>query len=104
MKKIVLIVLLIPLVLLEIYLCTAFLPMHWQHAINDRLANILPTSRGTTPITHPLLDQEINQVLHEHIRLRIVLYAITMTVLAANTMLIWHVWRILRATQRQSES
>jgi hypothetical protein len=104
MKKIVFIVLLIPLVLFEIYLCTAFLPMHWQHAINDRVANILPKSHDTTPITHPLLDQEIEQVLHEHIGLRMVLYAVTIALLTANTWLICLIWRLLRAAQRQSES
>jgi hypothetical protein len=51
MKKIVLVVLLIPLVLFEIYLCSAFLPLHWQHAIKDRVANIFPKSHDATPIT-----------------------------------------------------
>jgi hypothetical protein len=59
MKKIVLIAALIPLVLFEVYLCTAFLPLQWQHAINNRVANILPKSSDTTPITHPLPSLEI---------------------------------------------
>ena len=104
MKKIVLIVILIPLVLFEIYLCTTFLPLHWQHAINDRVANIPPKSQDTTPITHPFLSQEIDQVLREHVGLRIVLYAVTIALLVANTWLIFLIWRLLRAAQRQSES
>ncbi len=51
--------LLIPLVLFEMYLCTAFLPMRWQRAINDSLPDILPKSHDWTPITHPLLSEEI---------------------------------------------
>lgn len=104
MKKILLIVVLIPLVLFEIYLCTTFLPLHWQHAISDGMAQILPKPHDMTPITHPLLGQELDQVLREHIVLRIVLYAVTIALLVANTWLIWHVWRILRTTERQVES
>lgn len=104
MKKIVFIVLLIPLVLFEIYLCTAFLPMHWQHATNDRVANILPKSHDTTPITHPLLSQEIEQVLHEELGLNIALYILVVALLAGNGWLIVFVWRLFRAADGQSES
>ena len=101
MKKIVLIAALIPLVLFEVYLCTAFLPLQWQHAINNRVANILPKSSDTTPITHPLLSLEIEQVLREHVGLRIAVFGITMALLAVNT---WFIWRLLRAMQRESEN
>jgi hypothetical protein len=37
MKKTVLVVLLIPLLLFEIYLCTVFTPLHWQHEINGAI-------------------------------------------------------------------
>lgn len=96
--------LLIPLALFEIYLCTAFLPIHWQHAINDRVANILPKSSDTTPITHPFLNLEIEEVLREHVGLRTAVYAITIALLAANTWLIFFIWRVFRATQRESEN
>jgi hypothetical protein len=56
-KKIFVIALLIPLILFEAYLCTAFLPPQWQHAINDVLVRLLPESR--TPVTHPMHSQEI---------------------------------------------
>jgi hypothetical protein len=36
-KRAAYLMLLIPLVLFEMYLCTAFLPMRWQRAINDSL-------------------------------------------------------------------
>jgi hypothetical protein len=104
MKKIVLIASLVPLVLFEVYLCTAFLPLKWQHAINDRVANILPKSSDTTPITHPFLNLEIEQVLREHVGLRIAVYAITVALLVANTWFICFIWRFFRATQRESEN
>ena len=104
MKRIVLIASLVPLVLFEVYLCTVFLPLQWQHAINDRVANILPKSSDTTPITHPLLNLEIEQVLREHVGLRIAVYAITSALLAANTWFISFIWRFFRATRRESEN
>jgi len=96
MRKALLLFLLLILILLEIYLCTVFLPAQWQHAIKMRMPRILPESLDWTPITHPLLDQEIEQVLHEHIWLRITLYAVLAMLLAANTRLIWWAWRFLR--------
>jgi hypothetical protein len=84
-------VLLLPLVLFEMYLCTAFLPMQWQRAINDSLPTILPKSHDQT--THPFLSEEIESVLHEHVGLRITLFAITVALLIGNAWLIRRVWR-----------
>jgi hypothetical protein len=96
-KKVALGALLTLLVLLELYICTAFLSMEWQNAINKYIPQIFPESRGDwTPITHPLLNQEIEQVIREHIWLRITLYALTVGLLAANAWLIRRVWRLLR--------
>jgi hypothetical protein len=86
-------VLLIPLFLFEMYLCTAFLPMRWQRAIDDSLADILPKSQDWTPITHPLLSEEIESVLRAHVGLRITLFAITVALLLGNALLIRRVWR-----------
>jgi hypothetical protein len=91
-------VLLIPLVLFEMYLCTAFLPMRWQQAINDSLSDILPNSHDWTPITHPLLSEEIESVLSEHVGLRITLFVVTVALLVGNAWLIRRVWRLSRAT------
>jgi hypothetical protein len=96
MKKIALIVLLIPLVLFEAYLCTAFLPIDWQHTIYKKIPRVLPESHDWTPITHPNLDQEIEQVLREHVWLRIGLYAVTIVLLVGNAFVIRWVWRFLR--------
>ena len=95
MKKAALFALLIPLALFEIYLCSAFLPRRWQLAIDSGIRDILPRSYDWTPITHPLLSQEIEQVLHEHIGIRIAVYAITGTLLVGNAWLIRSVWRLL---------
>ena len=90
-------VLLIPLVLVEMYLCTAFLPMPWQRAIDHSLPDILPKSHDWTPITHPLLSEEIESVLREHVGLRITLFAVTVALLVGNAWLIRWVWRLSRA-------
>ena len=103
-KKIALLVLLIPLTLFEVYLCTAFLPGTWQSAINDHIPDILPKSNDWTPITHPLLSQEIEQALHEHIGIRILLYAITVGLLIGNALLIRLLCRLRGSTQNTSES
>jgi hypothetical protein len=96
MKKIALIALLIPLVLFEAYLCTAFLPLDWQHTIDVKIRRVLPESHDWTPITHPNLDQEIEQVLHENVWLKIALYFVTISLLAGNAFTIRGVWRLLR--------
>jgi hypothetical protein len=59
-------VLLVPLVMCEMYLFTAFLPMQWQRTINDRLPDILAKSRDLTPITHPRLSEEVTGVIDRH--------------------------------------
>jgi hypothetical protein len=94
-KRTTLAMLLIPLALFEIYLCTAFLPLSWQLAINDHLSDIFPRSSDWTPITHPLISQEIEQVLRGNIGLRTVLFAITLALLIGNAWLIRRVWRPL---------
>jgi hypothetical protein len=103
-KKIALLVLLIPLTLMEVYLCTAFLPDTWQNAINDHIPDILPKSNDWTPITHPLLSQEIEQALHQHIGIRILLYAITVGLLIGNAWLIRLLWRLRGTTQDTFEN
>jgi hypothetical protein len=104
MKRITLVVLLIPLTLFEVYLCTAFLPDAWQHAINDHIPDIFPQSNDWTPITHPLLSQEIEQFLQEHIGIRILLFSITLGLLIGNAWLIRLLWRLLSGAQNTSES
>jgi hypothetical protein len=104
MKKVLLITLLIPLVLLEVYLCTTFLPLQWQHAIDSKMPRVLPESHDWTPITYPNLDQEIEQVLREHIWLRIALYVVTVVLLSANTWVIVRVWRLLQSRRTGQET
>jgi hypothetical protein len=96
MKKALLIALLIPLILFEVYLCTAILPTQWQHAIDRKIPRILPEPHDWTSITHPNLDQEVEQVLREHIWLRMALYFVTGMLLVANAGVIRWVWRALR--------
>jgi hypothetical protein len=104
MKKAALFAVLIPLTLFEIYVCGAFLPGQWERAIDDGVRDILPKSHDWTPITHPLLSQEIEQALREHIGFRIAVSAITIAVLVGNAWLIYSVWRLLRCSQSRSES
>ncbi len=104
MRKILYSIVMFLLVTIELYLCTAFLPLDWQHKIDGSIPEIWPSSHDMTAITHPLLSQEIQQALHQSLGLRIALYAITIALIAANAWLIYFVWRLFRSTQKQSES
>jgi hypothetical protein len=95
MEKIFVIALLIPLILFEAYLCTAFLPLPWQRAVTDVLVRLLPASQ--TPVTHPMLSQEIEQVLSENVWLKVGVLAITLLLLAVNA---WAIRRLLRLLRR----
>jgi hypothetical protein len=93
MKKILVLVLLVPLALAEIYFCTAFLPFEWQRAINNKLPQILPNPPDQTLITHPNLDLEVEQVMREHIWVRLGLYCLTIVLMLANALLMRRLWR-----------
>jgi hypothetical protein len=102
-RKAALFVSLIALTLVEIYFCTAFLPAQWQHALNDRTGKILPKSHDWTPTTHPLLSQEIEQVLGDHIGVRIALYVVKLALLIGNGLFIRWLWLLLRSTRNLSD-
>jgi hypothetical protein len=104
MKNAALFALLIPLTLFEIYASGAFLPRSWERAIDSGVWAILPNSHDRAPVTHPLLSQEIEEVLRDHIWLRIVGDAITIAVIVGNAWLIYSVWRLLRRSQGTPES
>jgi hypothetical protein len=93
MKKAPVVVLLIPLILFEIFLCSAFLPLKWQRAIDRKILGILSDSHDWTPITHPNLDQEIEQFLRDHLWLKFVLYSFTVLLLVGNALVIRKLWR-----------
>jgi hypothetical protein len=85
------------LFLFEMYMLTAFLPKNWQHAINEQL--VFPFDRESyeqSRVTHPNLEAEIDQVLRENPRLRIIGYLICVALLSGNTFLIVTVWRALK--------
>jgi len=95
-KKAGMILLLIPLALSELYICTWFLPLRWQHAIDQRVARVLPESHEPTYVPHPNLDLEIDQALKSSVPLRIVMYSVTALLLVINSMFIRVVWRFFR--------
>jgi hypothetical protein len=96
MKKVVLMVALIALTLVEIYLCTAFLPAKWQHAIGNTVARILPKQYDQLAITHPALDEEIDQFLRNNPGVRFGLYTLFASLLGGNTFLLVWVWSLVR--------
>jgi hypothetical protein len=61
--------------------------MPWQRAIDHSLPDILPKSHDWNPITHPLLSEEIESVLREHVGLRITLFTVTVALLVGNAWL-----------------
>jgi hypothetical protein len=100
MKKILLSALLIPLLLVELVICTGFLPLEWQHAVYERTPKIFPDSpHDWSRVTHPRMDLEIDEVFRQHLWLRIASYVFVALMLAANTALIRVVWQRLRGTK-----
>jgi hypothetical protein len=92
-QKALFIPILVVLVLFEMYMLTAFLPRKWQHAINEQLVVPLlaPFDRESyeqSKITHPNLEEEIDQALKENPRLRISSYVIFAVLLSGNALLI----------------
>jgi|SRR5580704_2859756 hypothetical protein len=97
MKKPIFVASLIPLILLEIYLSTIFLPVRWQQEINRAIVHLVPETHDWTPVTHPMIGQEIEQVLREHVWLKLSLYLITLLLLAVNGWTIYRLLRLLRS-------
>jgi hypothetical protein len=85
----------IVLLLVELYLCTAFLPTKWQIAINEKLPQIGAKSYDYSTVTHPALSEEIESVLQSHPVLRFSLYAIFAILLTGNTLLLVRTCRSL---------
>jgi hypothetical protein len=79
----------------ELYLGTAFLPVKWQSVVNNELGRALGHSTGPPP-THPALDEEIGRVLDEHHLLRNLLYLVIGTLFILNGLLISKTWQYLR--------
>lgn len=100
MKRIVLWILLLPLMLVELYLCSAFLPMRWQLAVQHALPRILPKPYDYSLITHPALEQEIEQVLRNNFGLQVAFNALLLLLLAGNTFLVIRVWKLLRHSSK----
>ena len=98
MKKALLVVLLLPLLMIEICLCTVFLPLRWQHELNAAIVRFLPETHDWTPVTHPMLEQEIDRVLHEHLWMSVSLYGITLLLLAVNA---WAIYRLVRLVRSE---
>jgi hypothetical protein len=97
-KRIALVLLLVPLVLFELLLCTSFLPDDWQHAIDKRIPKILSGSHNDQSlITHRNMSGEIEDALRNSVRLRICLYALIALILVMNTLLVRLIWRLLLA-------
>jgi hypothetical protein len=104
MKKVILGVLLLPLLALEVYLFVGFLPLPWQHGLNAAIVHLLPDTRDWTPVTHPLLEQEIERVLSEHLWIRVCIKGITLLLLAVNAWAIYRLVRIVRSGDTQDKT
>jgi hypothetical protein len=103
MKKLILTVLLIPLMLFELVICTGFLPLEWQQAISERIPLILSGPPDDwSGVTHPRIDLELEEVFRHHLSLRIAYYVIVALLLTANTVVIRFVWQRLRGTRSVS--
>jgi hypothetical protein len=104
-KRVALVLLLVPLVLFELLLCTSFLPLDWQHAIDSQIPRILAQSHNDQSlVTHPNMSGEIEDALRNSVRLRICLYVLIALILLMNTLLIRLVWRLLRGSVSATRS
>ena len=107
MKRPALMTLFVVLVLVELYLGTGLLPKAWQYTINDvvngAVRHISSPRYDYSVVTHPAIDQEIEQALQESIWLRLSLYAVFAGLLAGNTFAIVRLWCVLgRASESQA--
>ena len=64
--------------LLRLQLKRSIVPTGWQLAIDGTLRHILPQAYDYSVITHPAIDQEIEQAMKEHIGLRLAVWAVFM--------------------------
>ena len=67
MKRIALKTLLLALIVVEIYICSGFLPAAWQTAILQGLSHISPKTFDYSVVTHPALDYEIEDALRKNV-------------------------------------
>jgi hypothetical protein len=107
MKRVVTGAVFLVLLILELYMCTAFLPSRWQLAINDKinseLQHIPPHRYDYSVVTHPALDQEIEQALKENTSVRIFMYAMFTIVFLVNGFAIIRIWGRLRRLSGKAE-
>jgi hypothetical protein len=97
MKRVALKLAIAVLLITELYICTGFLPNRWQVAIDHTLSQLLPERKPDQwDITHPALNEEIEQVMQEHPRLKLIVVAFIAFILALNTMLLLWAWKALR--------
>lgn len=97
-KKILLSIVVIPLMVIELSICTGFLPVEWQHTISERIPWKLSESPNLwSLVTHPRTDLEMEDVFREHLSLRIASYIFIAILLAVNSILIRVVWKRARA-------
>lgn len=95
---------LIPLCALEIYLCTAFLPLRWQHQLNVAFVRLLPDSNDWTPLTHPMLEEEVEGFLSKHFWIRVCLYGLTLLILTVNGWAVCRLVRTIRSSHPRNET
>jgi len=98
-RKALVLVVLVVLVLFELYLLTIFLPHQWQDSVGHLITRVLGQANDQSAVTHPNLDQEVEQVLAQNSLPRILAYLIWGILFAGNTFLIS---RLSRALKKQS--
>lgn len=96
MKKIGLVLALVLVILLELFLASAFLPAQWQLAIRHELSRLLPHPYDHSVVTHPALDREIDQALEENLALRVGFYVLVVGLLVCNTVILIKIFKLMR--------
>ena len=96
MKRLVLKFSIAVLLFSELYLCSNFFPGKWQASIQNTVSQVLPRKNHKPDITHPAIDQEIQQALRDNPPLRMAAYGFLLLLIVLNTFLLIACWKTLQ--------
>jgi hypothetical protein len=92
MKRAALSFTLVVLVVFELYLAMAYLPVRYQGAVDRVIYHTLFRQRAKPLTTHPALDEEIERTVQQNPLLAIAVYALITTLVVFNGFLILRMW------------
>ncbi len=95
MKRAALGLTLVALVVVELYLARAYLPLRYQITMGSVVNRALLRQEAKPLTTHPALDEEIERTVQQNLLLAIAIYALITTSVVFNGFLILKIWTAL---------